>query len=432
MDYKERYEQALKRAKEIKSKIFSSHLSTESCKAISEYIDEIILEPRESEDERIRKKMIEHFKSKTKETWCNMPVKSILDYLEKQKEQEEIPLMNGDADLYFDNWIQHNDTTKRGCFEEGMRYAQRLQKEQKPISQEDFDAAKHEATFGEQKPVEHHWEQMEWVDIDFDEFTENVRHLIIDKLTTSIPSVGGGKLTSTVFIDDKTAKEIANGILFFIGPQKLVEWTKEDKDFMDIVIARIFESPNITTILAPNECYKFNKALTKIRNKMDLMVSSKGQKPTLVDKLRSVSTPAEENWFEIQKKWEKEDEQKPVEWSEEDEHRITDAIYFLETAKSHYADTSELDATINFLKSLRPPFKDREMKLRILKYLSTRCNVNEFEEVEEYLNNLRSDWKPSEEQMEALESAMKLYKDTHFEIHHKKIVSLYEQLKKLM
>ena len=51
---------------------------------------------------------------------------------EKQKEQNDIPLMNGDADLYFDNWIQHNDTTKRGFFEEGIRYAQRLQKEQKP------------------------------------------------------------------------------------------------------------------------------------------------------------------------------------------------------------------------------------------------------------------------------------------------------------
>lgn len=35
-------------------------------------------------------------------------------------------------------------------------------------------------------------------------------------------------------------------------------------------------------------------------------------------------------------------EQKPVEWSEEDEHRYGDAIYFLETAKTHYADTSEL------------------------------------------------------------------------------------------
>ena len=41
-------------------------------------------------------------------------------------------------------------------------------------------------------------------------------------------------------------------------------------------------------------------------------------------------------------------------------------------------------------------------------------------------------WKPTEEQMEALEFAVKLYNDTHFEIHHEKIVSLYEQLKKLM
>ena len=41
-------------------------------------------------------------------------------------------------------------------------------------------------------------------------------------------------------------------------------------------------------------------------------------------------------------------------------------------------------------------------------------------------------WKPSEKQMEALESAVKLYKDTHFEVHHEKIVTLYEQLKKLI
>lgn len=43
-------------------------------------------ELRGSKDERIRRKMIEHFKAKTKETWCNMPVKDIIAYLEKQKE----------------------------------------------------------------------------------------------------------------------------------------------------------------------------------------------------------------------------------------------------------------------------------------------------------------------------------------------------------
>ena len=48
----------------------------------------IIVKKEESEDERIRLKMIEHFKSKTKEKWCNMPVNDIIAWLEKQKEQK--------------------------------------------------------------------------------------------------------------------------------------------------------------------------------------------------------------------------------------------------------------------------------------------------------------------------------------------------------
>jgi hypothetical protein len=51
-------------------------------------IESIFPELAESEDERIRREMIGHFKSKTKETWCNMPVKDIIAYLEKQKEQK--------------------------------------------------------------------------------------------------------------------------------------------------------------------------------------------------------------------------------------------------------------------------------------------------------------------------------------------------------
>ena len=40
-------------------------------------------------------------------------------------------------------------------------------------------------------------------------------------------------------------------------------------------------------------------------------------------------------------------------WSEEDEHRVKDTIYFLDTAKVHYASTVELDACIYWLKSLK-------------------------------------------------------------------------------
>lgn len=40
-------------------------------------------------------------------------------------------------------------------------------------------------------------------------------------------------------------------------------------------------------------------------------------------------------------------------WSEKDEHRAKDTIYFLDTAKKHYASTVELDACIDWLKSLK-------------------------------------------------------------------------------
>ena len=49
----------------------------------------------------------------------------------------------------------------------------------------------------------------------------------------------------------------------------------------------------------------------------------------------------------------KNNEKKSAEWSEEDEHRLEDATYFLDTAKKHYACTDELDACINWLKSIK-------------------------------------------------------------------------------
>ena len=49
---------------------------------------------------------------------------------------------------------------------------------------------------------------------------------------------------------------------------------------------------------------------------------------------------------------EKQGEQKPL-WSEEDEHRIEDIIYYLDTAKKHYASTVGLYACIAWLKSIK-------------------------------------------------------------------------------
>lgn len=45
--------------------------------------------------------------------------------------------------------------------------------------------------------------------------------------------------------------------------------------------------------------------------------------------------------------------EKSAAWSDEDEHRVEDTIYYLDTAKKHYASTIELDACIDWLKSLK-------------------------------------------------------------------------------
>ena len=118
-------------------------------------------------------------------------------------------------------------------------------------------------------------------------------------------------------------------------------------------------------------------------------------------------------------------EQQKSALSEEDEIMIGSLINYFE---GDALDCS-LDSVVNWLKSLRPPLKDKEMKLKILKYLSTRCSSLEFEEVEDYLNNLRPSWKPSEEQMEAMKNiAYGMYQNGDGPI----LRELYEQMKKLL
>lgn len=85
------YDEAIKKAKEIKEKIMYSHLSTESCKAVSEYIDTIIPELGESEDERIRKDIVNLiYWLKGNPSLCSQYYRDryddMLAYLEKQKE----------------------------------------------------------------------------------------------------------------------------------------------------------------------------------------------------------------------------------------------------------------------------------------------------------------------------------------------------------
>lgn len=103
MDYKEKYEAALEQArKELKT---CGSMDCDAARQIFRFFPEL------RESERIRKKMVEHFKAKTKETWCNMPVKDIIAYLEKQKEQSKVGLGKYSEEenlTYRLNWVMQD------------------------------------------------------------------------------------------------------------------------------------------------------------------------------------------------------------------------------------------------------------------------------------------------------------------------------------
>jgi len=137
--------------------------------------------------------------------------------------------------------------------------------------------------------------------------------------------------------------------------------------------------------------------------------------------------------MECKKEWiaymEKQKEQKPA-WSEEDENALK---YIHELISWGYAEKFMDAQTAHDMRA----WLYVHLRFDAFQNGNSRPKSSDNWKPSEVCYGAKGDpdpagvWKPSEEQMEALESAVKLYKDTHFEIHHKKIVSLYEQLKKL-
>ena len=106
------------------------------------------------------------------------------------------------------------------------------------------------------------------------------------------------------------------------------EWSGKDERMLNVAI----KSCEQTLEDYPNDKVRFKDCITWLKS-LPLNLKKKNED---VDKLCS------------------------NEWSEEDKHRCKDAIYFLETAKKHYASTSEIELTIEWLKSLQSQTKQEQ------------------------------------------------------------------------
>lgn len=123
------------------------------------WLEKMFPELKESEDEKIRKHLIKHFGNKSKEDWNDVPVKSILAWLEKQGEHAD-----------FLNKIQIGDKVTRN--EDGvlvnlsqLNRVAKKQGEQKPVFEMKtpeeslgvdsgtYNKIVDECIYGEQKPA---------------------------------------------------------------------------------------------------------------------------------------------------------------------------------------------------------------------------------------------------------------------------------------
>lgn len=145
---------------------------------------------------------------------------------------------------------------------------------------------------------------------------------------------------------------------------------------------------------------------------------------------------------------------KPAEWSEEDERIMDNCIEYI---KASCLDASDLYECIDWLKSLRPqPHKEiyqaakHDLAIKFMHYLDKNrpegkmCLYNgECEDIDKafkegdwakiirYIKKYQPHWKPSEEQMEAMEFVIKDYREDNCIATANYLQEILDQIKKL-
>ena len=326
MDYEKKYNEALEQAKKLSVDGYLDAIA----------VEEIFPELRESEDERIRKWLIDYFSSIKATVWIHRDIscEQILAYLEKQKEQEHIC----DSAQYEEG------------FKTGLEIGLRKQKEQKvdidklrrDIYQSGYnDGYQHgkEDAQKEQKPAE-------WRPFDKE---------VLTKIKELIDSHFSEHVQRGVYKDwlDEHISQPA-------------EWSEEDADMLNCCISSIEEAKE------NRYAYKETDGDTSYDREIDWLKSLRPQpkKGLHPGSIRKVDNPMK--WMEED---EKEREQKPVTWSEEDEKIISSIRHILfehafenggvdvngDYCKDVYSQAND------FLLSLRPSWKPSEEQMDSLR-----------------------------------------------------------------
>jgi len=404
MNYKQKYKEALERAKYLKE-------NTDSVGAldISTCFEQIFPELRESEDERIRKALFEHFGTYHSGSAItnDVVVEDVLTWLEKQGEKETL--------------------------------CDKCRKEQPSHSCQDITALERCALEkqGEQKPTnkaEPKFKVGDW--ITNGEYTW--------KVTDIKPLDYILQLPNGVVVYDATSYVNEHFHLWNTQDAKDGDVLADEKPF----IFRGFgdrEHPNnptaycgITTsgtfiLSTENEWWTAD----------DFYPATKEQRDLLFQKMKEAGYV-----WDAEKKELKKIEQKSAEWSEEDKEMLKDIISGLKAQKSltfahDNQGNAQMNARIDWLQSLPEKFvlepnqewseEDEKMCQETIDWFEKKCfpyaleSENPARESIAWLKSLKPNhWKPSEEQMEAIKFCCANFEE------YDALKSLYNDLKTLI
>ncbi len=315
----------------------------------------IILEPEESEDEKIRKELIKLLNIMSDgivENYTTIPLKDFVAYLEKQKEHKQV-----DIDFVSD-WLrkhiktyvnsEYNEFHKTMEYDGSINIEHLIEDLKKEIEQQPFA---HESDFVS-KPTE--WSEYDKATIEY--IIEDIKKLRDEETDEEVIETYDRELNLLQCINDSV--KLRN----YINP---AEWIEDEKIRKDII------------------------AFIKFALK-DGSAVSPGSSTTKEDAI---------SWLE------KQEEQKSSGWSEEDERLLNIIIDILDREEHNgHLMHDDLKACIKLLKSLRPQPKKEwsEGTKKMLNEISDYLKYKGREDDADFIRNLcpqQPQWKPSEEQI---------------------------------
>lgn len=370
-------EEAIKLVKRIKGAMVYTEEEKEA-------LETLIPELRESDDERIRKALVKYFEERNNyrdedETFNGIPFPTIIAYLEKQKEQtlEAYKISDERATAKMEGRI------------EGRQ-----------------DVINNPEEYGLQKPAE-------WSEED-----EKMLH------EADVVVVGYYRHSPEYFPKEKC--EHIRSWLKSLRPQPKQEWSEEDEDmFNDILLdmgdrREMFKSKGETTFAENTQRkidwldshhlqLKYQSSCPQPKQEIEWTEDDEAHLKwlcrivhgrTIHGELSLTEESELGNWMD---KWLNHSPQPKQEWSEEDEDAIKTAIRACHYMTEYYENsTQQYEVAAKRLKSFRPQISDEDIK----KIRS-----------EEYTKGFNDAafggkaWKPSEEQIEALEYVIRDYRE---------------------